>query len=121
MSDNSSVLGFDEKYCESCGNVIKKKAVVCPSCGVKVRSKGGKNKIVAALLALFLGTFGVHKFYLGNTGLGILYLSWSIISFILMFIFIGYLTYGILGIVCFIDFIVLLVMSEDKFDTKYNY
>jgi hypothetical protein len=33
-----------------------------------------KSKGLAGLLALFLGGFGIHKFYLGRTGMGILYL-----------------------------------------------
>jgi TM2 domain-containing membrane protein YozV len=33
-----------------------------------------KNKLVAALLAIFLGGIGAHKFYLQKTGMGILYL-----------------------------------------------
>ncbi|MBB5713553.1 TM2 domain-containing protein [Sphingomonas aerophila] len=33
-----------------------------------------KNKIVAALLAFFLGVLGVHRFYLGRTGSGIVML-----------------------------------------------
>ena len=32
-----------------------------------------KDEVVGVLLALFLGTFGAHQFYLGNNGLGILY------------------------------------------------
>jgi len=32
-----------------------------------------RDEIVGVLLALFLGTFGVHHFYLRRTGLGILY------------------------------------------------
>ena len=33
-----------------------------------------KDKTTAAILAFFLGGFGVHKFYLGESGLGIIYL-----------------------------------------------
>lgn len=33
-----------------------------------------KSKTTAYLLWLFLGVFGVHKFYLGRIGMGILYL-----------------------------------------------
>ena len=33
-----------------------------------------KNKTVAILLAFFLGGIGVHKFYLGNAMLGVVYL-----------------------------------------------
>lgn len=32
-----------------------------------------KSKGIAYLLWFFLGTFGIHKFYLGKTGVGILY------------------------------------------------
>ena len=31
---------------------------------------GGKSKMVAALLAFFLGALGVHQFYLGHGGRG---------------------------------------------------
>ena len=36
-----------------------------------------KDEVVGVLLALFLGTFGAHHFYLRRTGLGILYLIFS--------------------------------------------
>ncbi len=51
-----------------------------------------KNKWVAFLLCIFLGFFGVHKFYEGKVGMGILYLF----------------TGGLFGIGWFIDCIVLL-------------
>lgn len=51
-----------------------------------------KNKWVALLLCIFLGIFGVHKFYEGKILLGILYLF----------------TFGLLGIGVVIDAIVLL-------------
>ena len=41
------------------------------SSGASVLS-GDKNKIVAALLAFFLGWLGIHKFYLGKTTAGII-------------------------------------------------
>ncbi|HWG19837.1 MAG TPA: NINE protein [Terracidiphilus sp.] len=47
-----------------------------------------RDEVVGILLALFLGTFGAHHFYLRRTGLGILYLIffWSGIPSILGFI-----------------------------------
>lgn len=47
-----------------------------------------KNPSTAVLLALFLGGLGVHKFYMGQTGLGILYLlfCWTYIPAIVGFI-----------------------------------
>lgn len=46
-----------------------------------------KNNTTAVLLALFLGGLGIHKFYLGETGMGILYLlfCWSGIPSIVAF------------------------------------
>ncbi|OOE18017.1 TM2 domain-containing protein [Bacillus subtilis] len=66
-----------------------------------------KNKIVAALLAFFLGGLGIHKFYLGRVGQGILYIlfCWT----------------GIPSIIAFIEFIIFLCGSEEGFDQKYNF
>lgn len=66
-----------------------------------------KNKTTAGLFALFLGWAGIHRFYLGQTGLGILY-------FFLMFVF------GISFILGLIDAIVFFSMSDAEFDRKYN-
>ena len=66
-----------------------------------------KNKGVAILLCLFLGGVGAHKFYLGKSGAGIMYLlfCWTFIP----------------AILSFIDLIRLLVMSDKEFDAKYNH
>jgi TM2 domain-containing membrane protein YozV len=47
-----------------------------------------RDEVVGILLALFLGTFGIHHFYLRRAGLGILYccFSWTGITAILGFI-----------------------------------
>ena len=47
-----------------------------------------RDEVVGILLALFLGTFGIHHFYLRRTGLGILYccFCWTGIPSILGFI-----------------------------------
>lgn len=65
-----------------------------------------RSKTTAAILALFLGGFGVHRFYLGQPILCIVYLllSWTFIP-----VFVG-----------LIDFIVLLSYSDQKFNSKYN-
>ncbi len=44
-----------------------------------------RDEFVGVLLALFLGGFGIHKFYLGQTGMGLLYLifSWTGIPWVL--------------------------------------
>ena len=47
-----------------------------------------RDEVVGILLALFLGTFGVHHFYLRRTGLGVLYCCffWTGIPALLGFI-----------------------------------
>jgi TM2 domain-containing membrane protein YozV len=105
----------DEKYCSECGAIIKAKTEICPKCGVRqfpppgiftVTSPNGKSKLAAALLALFLGGFGIHKFYLGRVGWGIVYLlfCWTFIP----------------AVIGFIEGILLLVMSESDFNRKYG-
>lgn len=49
---------------------------------------GGKSQIVAAILCFFLGGLGIHDFYLGYIGKGILqiFLSLILIGFILVII-----------------------------------
>jgi len=65
-----------------------------------------KSRITAGLLALFVGFFGIHKFYLKQIGLGIIYLlfCWT----------------GIPGIIALIEGIIFLSMSDDDFNEKYN-
>ena len=72
-----------------------------------------KNKLVAAGLAFFLGSFGIHKFYLKDTGSGIFYLILSILGIRLFAMPVS----GILGL---IDGIMLLSMSDAVFDKIYN-
>lgn len=65
-----------------------------------------KDKNVAAILALFLGGIGVHKFYLGRTGAGLLYLLFSLTM--------------IPALLAVIDFFVLALMDTDEFNRRFN-
>ncbi len=119
MNENQNVEQ-KTKFCKRCGEKIFEDAVICPKCGCQVEEiknnsqpqvvvnnnnvananarayAGGvgreKNKWVALALCFFFGVFGVHKFYEGKIGMGILYLC----------------TFGLIGFGAFIDFIVLL-------------
>ncbi|MCL2793448.1 MAG: TM2 domain-containing protein [Spirochaetaceae bacterium] len=95
MSSNFE-KGSDEVFCRSCGSVIKKEAEICPKCGVRQKAEDvlgdvSKKWLVALLLAIFLGTLGVHRFYVGKIGTGILMILtlggcgiWTIIDIILI-------------------------------------
>ena len=109
-----------EKFCKFCGEKISADAIICTKCGRQVEElktadagtpsvviqntnvntlqntavprSAPRNKWVAFFLCLFLGAFGIHKFYEGKIGMGILYL----------------LSLGLAGIGVLIDLIVLL-------------
>lgn len=109
------------KFCCHCGAKILANAVICPHCGCQIEEvkqsaaapsivinnansnvnqntngvymmKRPKNKWVAFFLCFFLGSLGIHKFYEGKVGLGILYIF----------------TLGLFGIGWLVDWIVLL-------------
>jgi len=109
MSDMvvSKTKEIGQKFCTDCGEAIMAKAEICPKCGVRQSNPAGsKNKVVAALLAFFLGGLGVHKFYLGQIGMGVLYLvfCWTFIP----------------AIAAFVEFIIYLTMSDEAFNEKYG-
>lgn len=65
-----------------------------------------KSKIVAGILGILLGGWGIHKFYMGKIGMGILYLClcWT----------------GIPSLVGLIEGIIYLVESDEAFQARLN-
>lgn len=78
-----------------------------------------KDKIVAALLAFFLGSFGIHKFYLGYTTAGIIMLSLYLTGIVFAFVFIGFVWIWIPGLIAFIETIIYLTRSDEDFYQTY--
>ena len=63
-----------------------------------------KSRVTAGVFALLLGGIGVHKFYMGKIGMGILYLifCWT----------------GIPAFVALIEGIIYLTESDEKFASR---
>jgi TM2 domain-containing membrane protein YozV len=92
-------------FCRACGKEIHESALMCPSCGaIQPKVSASEKRILpAALLCFFLGVFGIHRFYVGKIGTGILQL----------------LTLGGFGIWALIDFIMIVIGSfSDKEGNK---
>ena len=79
-----------------------------------------KNKIVAAVLAWFLGYLGIHCFYLGQNTKGIIYLAVSGVGILFCWLILPAFLLCITGLLAFIDFILILVMSDEEFNRKFN-
>lgn len=108
--------------CQNCGAVIQEGQVKCLKCGTSIQLQNnqpgnfqqsatnpqnvyvtnnynnqgkGKSWLVTLLLCIFIGYLGVHRFYTGSIGIGLLQLF----------------TGSICGIWWFIDLILILVGS----------
>lgn len=98
-------------FCQKCGTKIPENVAFCPNCGNRTnnlaKEPDKKDKLITALLALFLGSLGIHYFYLGKPTAGILTIVISLCSC------------GIWSVIIFIQAILMLVMSDSDFEEKY--
>ena len=74
----------------------------------------GKSRITAGILALLVGGFGVHKFYLGYNNQGIILLLMSTIGMILVFPLFAS------AIIALSEAIIYLTTTDQKFYDNYE-
>lgn len=106
------------KYCSKCGREVVDEAVICPGCGCAFQqmynqnqrdiTQSSKSRLVALLFCIFLGGLGIHRFYVGKVGTGLLWLF----------------TAGCFGIGALVDLIMIACGSftdkEGKFVTSWD-
>ena len=89
MDNNAAVcvrcgvaVGGGSSYCQNCGQPTMPGAAACTSCGVflsqPVPAGQQKSRLAAGLLGIFLGSLGIHNFYLGKTKLGLIQILLSV-------------------------------------------
>lgn len=105
----------EKNFCYSCGVAVNQNQVMCIQCGAGLAEPrsvgagivaGSKNKTSAGILALLLGGLGIHKFYHGSWGWGLVYLA-ACITWIPAIVALG-------------EGIQYLTMDQAKYDNQYN-
>lgn len=79
---------------------------------------GEKSKIAAGLLAIFLGGIGIHKFYLGYTGPGLVFLLINTVGWVITIFLLG-IPNIILGVIALIEGIIYLTKTDEEFEQTY--
>ena len=121
-SQEFDILHTGAGRCRYCGNIIPGMARPAPT-GIERQfdnmgnnlSAGRKDKWVAAILAFFLGCFGIQFFYLGETTKGVVCL---VITILLGWVFgLGLIITGIWSLIFMIQ---ILTMSDQEFNQRFN-
>lgn len=82
--------GNGKSFCEHCGASVNEHQAVCLNCGARLdkeekkeEAEEPKSKLVAGLLGIFLGSLGIHNFYLGNSTKAAIQLGVSVLGILL--------------------------------------
>lgn len=104
---------LEKKFCQNCGNATQPNQSLCTKCGAALGSAyaGAKNKLAAGLLAIILGSLGIHKFYLGYNKEGLIMLLVTLLT----------CGFGamIISIVGLIEGVIYLTKSDEEFSQIY--
>jgi Tfp pilus assembly protein PilE/ribosomal protein L40E len=102
-SPKQNTVVSQQVFCRSCGAKIDATASSCPQCDTRQLVGKPKSKVTAALLAIFLGFLGIHRFYLGQW-VGIVYLLFGFIAWP----------------VAWVEAVVFLLTDRERWERKYG-
>lgn len=108
----------ERKFCPNCGSPTEAVQAICLKCGVALApaaALGGKEKVTAGLLGIFLGGLGIHKFYLGYKTEGIVMLCICLLG--------GLVTCGwaagVIAMIGLIEGVIYLTRTDADFQALY--
>ena len=81
---------------------------------------GENKKLMAGVLAILLGSFGVHKFILGYNKEGAILLGFSLVMYVLSCLAIGLLFVWIPAVIGLVEGIIYLTKSDEEFYNTYQ-
>ncbi len=88
--------------------------------GLKNATGGENKKILVGILAIVLGSLGVHKFLLGYNKEGFILLGFTLVSYLLACFVIGAFLLWIPGLIGLIEGIIYLTKSDEEFYNTYQ-
>lgn len=109
---------FDSKKAELLAQPVRAGQFPVQTCRVQdaapSQASYEKSKIAAGLLAIFLGTLGIHKFYLGYAAQGVIMLLITPLGSLLFF-----LGPFVIGVIALVEGIIYLTKSDADFNAAY--
>ena len=121
MSEENNNLGDDiKKGAEEAAESVKETAKEFAEEAKEVLDSQENKKILAGILAIVLGSLGVHKFILGYQKEGFILLGVSIAAYALSCLAVGLLFIWIPGLVGLIEGIIYLTKSDEEFYQTYQ-
>jgi TM2 domain-containing membrane protein YozV len=110
-------------FCGSCGAQVSAMAEICVKCGTRLNNPqyasaavpaavGGispKSRLITLILLILVGQLGVHRFYVGKVGTGIVQLLLTIVGYATIVLVLGFIPLTAMWIWLVIDLIMLLV------------
>ena len=121
MSDENKPLDDAKEAAQDFANEAKETAnEFAENAKETFKASGDNKKILAGILAIIFGAYGIHKFILGYTKEGVILLGITVIGFVLACIGIGVFMILITSIIGLIEGIIYLTKSDADFYNTYQ-
>ena len=112
---------FAEEAKESAGEFADEAKKTANEFAEGLKDAGGDNKkILAGILAIILGSLGIHKFILGYQKEGFILLAVTLVGWVLTCVGVGIFLVWITGLIGLIEGIIYLTKSDEEFYNTYQ-